>query len=93
MKTVILSDIHSNIHALEAILKHEKEYDLVYCAGDLIDYGPNPKQVIDWARENQIPCVKGNHDQWVVMQYRDGKFADLVAKDERAWVHHNASLL
>lgn len=93
MKTLILSDIHSNIHALEAILKQEKDSDLIYCAGDLVDYGPNPKEVVEWARENQIPCVKGNHDHWVVKNYRNGQFLESVSAEERAWVHHNASLL
>ncbi|MCP5093955.1 MAG: metallophosphoesterase family protein, partial [Chloroflexi bacterium] len=93
MKTLIISDIHSNIHALNAILACEKDSDQIYCVGDLIDYGAHPKEVIDWARGNQIPCVKGNHDQWVVMHYRDSKFLDTVPTDERAWVHHNAGLL
>ena len=93
MKTLILSDIHSNIYALEAILAQEKGSDLIYCAGDLVDYGPNPKEVVNWAQDNQIPCVKGNHDQWVVMNYRDGNFLQSIPADKRAWVHHNASLL
>ncbi len=93
MKTLILSDIHSNIHALETILAREKDSDLIYCAGDLVDYGPNPTEVIAWVRANKIPCVKGNHDQWVVMNYRNGRFLETVAAEERAWVHHNAALL
>ena len=93
MKTLILSDIHSNIYALEAILAHEKDSDQIICAGDLVDYGPNPQAVVNWAQANQIPCVKGNHDQWVVLQYRAGNFLESVDANERAWVHHNASLL
>lgn len=93
MKTVILSDIHSNIHALEAIVNHEKGCDQIYCAGDLVDYGPNPQEVIQWVQANQIPCVQGNHDHWVCKNYRNGNFLESVPADERAWVHHNAALL
>lgn len=93
MKTLILSDIHSNIYALEAIWAQEQDSDNVYCAGDLVDYGPYPREVIAWIRERQIPCVHGNHDLWVAMQYRQGNTLHKVPAAERAWVHHNASLL
>lgn len=93
MKTLILSDIHSNIYALEAIWRAERDSDRIYCAGDLVDYGPYPKEVLDWVRAHQVPCVQGNHDAWVVMNYRAGGALDDIPTEERAWVHHNASLL
>ena len=43
MKALIISDIHSNIYGLEAVYKKEKDSDIIYCAGDLVDYGPFPK--------------------------------------------------
>lgn len=93
MKTLLLSDIHSNIYALEAIWQAERDSDLIYCAGDLVDYGPYPKEVLDWIRAHAVPCVQGNHDAWVVKNYRnDGTFESMPVAD-RAWVHHNASLL
>lgn len=42
MKALIISDIHSNVKALESIRKAEPDYDVIYCAGDLVDYGPLP---------------------------------------------------
>jgi len=93
LKTLILSDIHSNIHALEAIWAREQDSDLVYCAGDLVDYGPYPKEVLDWVRAREVPCVQGNHDRWVALCYRNGHNLETVPAAERAWVHHNASLL
>lgn len=93
MKTLILSDIHSNITALEAIWAKEKDSDLVYCAGDLVDYGPHPREVIAWIQAHNIPTVQGNHDAWVCINYRRGHFMDNVPQAERGWVNYTASLL
>ncbi len=93
MKTLIVSDIHSNIYALEAIWKYENDSDIVYCAGDLVDYGPYPKEVLDWVRSHNVHCVQGNHDRWIVTCYRDGKTLEHLPLDERTWAHHNVSLL
>lgn len=93
MKALILSDIHSNIYALEAIWAKEKECDIIYCTGDLVDYGPRPKEVLEWVRTHQAICTKGNHDQFVAYCYRQGHLLEAVPMAERAWVHHNASLL
>ena len=93
MKTLILSDIHSNISALEAIWDLEQDSDFVYCAGDLVDYGPYPKEVLDWVRSHNVSCVQGNHDAWVAMNYHSGSEFENLRVEERAWVHHNANLL
>jgi putative phosphoesterase len=93
MKTLIISDIHSNITALEAIWAKEKDSDLVYCAGDLVDYGPHPCEVIAWLQAHDIPCVQGNHDAWVCLNYRRGQFMDVVPVAERGWVNYTATLL
>jgi putative phosphoesterase len=93
MKTLILSDIHSNIHALEAIWRKERDSDLVFCAGDLVDYGPYPNEVLAWLREHDIPCVQGNHDAWVVLNYRRGHTLEVVPVEQRGWEHYTASRL
>lgn len=93
MKALILSDIHSNIYALEAIWAQENDSDLIYCTGDLVDYGPYPRQVLDWVRDQQVICTQGNHDLWLVQQFRSGNLYHRVAQAERCWVHHNASQL
>jgi len=92
MKTLLLSDIHSNIYALEAIWKVERDSDLIYCAGDLVDYGPYPQEVLHWIRSHHVPCVQGNHDAWVAKNYRD-RTGEEIPVEERSWVHHNANLL
>ena len=93
MKKLILSDLHSNIHALEAIWKKEQDSDCVLCLGDLVDYGPKPNEVLAWVREHGVPCVQGNHDAWVVMNYCQGKTMEAMPVSERCWVNYTASLL
>jgi predicted phosphodiesterase len=44
LKALIISDIHSNIYAVQAIWEKEKDCDRIYCAGDIVDYGPFPKE-------------------------------------------------
>lgn len=70
MKNIlILSDIHSNWEALKTILNDEN-YDLIMCAGDLVDFGPCPKEVVDFFRISNCFSVMGNHD-WAVISGND----------------------
>lgn len=67
MKLALISDIHANLAALEAVLKHldTQAPDAVFCLGDLVGYGPQPNEVMDIIRARNIPCVEGNHDAGV----------------------------
>lgn len=60
----IISDIHANLEALEAVLldiqKHQCEK--IVCLGDVVGYGPNPRECIARLRELSIPAIRGNHD-------------------------------
>jgi len=87
MKALILSDLHSNIYALEAIWKKEQDSDAVFCAGDVVDYGPYPCEVLDWLRAHQVHCVQGNHDAWVAQNYRQGNGLAGIPAADREWVH------
>jgi putative phosphoesterase len=60
VRIVIISDIHANIAALQALPEHH--YDQLWCIGDLVDYGPNPHEVVEWVRNNVTIVVRGNHD-------------------------------
>ena len=62
MKLLVLSDIHGNWQALQAVLAAESDFDAVAFCGDVIDYGPNPKECLAWLRENAHHLVRGNHD-------------------------------
>jgi len=59
MKIVIISDIHANMEAIEAL---PEVGDQLWVLGDLVNYGPNPVPVIDWVRRNATVVVRGNHD-------------------------------
>ena len=60
MKIVIVSDIHANLAALRAL--PERDYDQLWCIGDLVDYGPRPHEVVQWMRGHATVAVRGNHD-------------------------------
>lgn len=64
MRTAILSDIHGNATALEAVLKDIDSctIDMVLSLGDNIGYGPEPEKVINILRSKKIPSVTGNHE-------------------------------
>ena len=63
MRTLIISDIHANRTALEAVLADAVPYDRVWCLGDLVGYGPDPNEVIEIVRDlPNLACIKGNHD-------------------------------
>jgi protein phosphatase len=63
MKIVIVSDIHANLAAIEAL--PEENYDQLWCLGDLVDYGPRPHETIRWAMTHARAIVRGNHDHAV----------------------------
>ncbi len=67
MKVAFLSDIHSNIEALEAVLDdfQQRKISEVYCLGDLVGYGPDPNMVVERVKALNIPCVMGNFDDAV----------------------------
>jgi len=64
VKRAIISDIHSNLESLEAVLADIRAQGIeeIYCLGDLVGYGPNPREVIDEAMKMPV-CLLGNHDQ------------------------------
>jgi len=64
MRFLILSDIHANWEALQAILAGaEGRYDQILCLGDLVGYGADPNPVVEWARQHVTAIVRGNHDK------------------------------
>lgn len=67
MKIAIISDIHANIYALQAVLEDitRQKVDQIYCTGDLVGYAPFPNEVIETIQNQQIPAVMGNYDDAV----------------------------
>jgi len=58
----VISDIHGNLEALEAVLAQIDDADEILCAGDIVGYGPNPNECCELIRERGIKSVQGNHD-------------------------------
>ena len=91
MRYLILSDIHGNWEALEAILQHAAgQYDRVLCCGDVIGYGADPNAVADWCRAHVAVIVRGNHDKASV-GLEDLEWFNPVARQAAVWTQQNLS--
>lgn len=68
LRVAVISDIHANLHALEAVLAvlEEAPPDEIWCLGDLVGYGPRPNEVTALVRERERICLVGNHDLGVL---------------------------
>jgi putative phosphoesterase len=62
MRILIVSDMHANWPALEAI---QEPFDWCFCLGDIVDYGTHPRECIRWAQRHAHFAVRGNHDHGV----------------------------
>ncbi len=66
MRTLVLSDLHANLAALETSLKAaEGKWERVVCLGDVVGYGPDPNEVTSRIRELGAITIRGNHDKAV----------------------------
>ena len=64
MKILIISDIHANLTALEAVLEDAGDTDAVWCLGDIVGYGPDPNECVEIIRDlPNLVCLQGNHDR------------------------------
>ena len=65
--TAIISDVHSNLHALYAVLAHAHSRGIgrIICLGDVIGYGAHPEECVDIARTFAV-CLRGNHEEGVL---------------------------
>ena len=66
MRVGVISDLHANRIALDAVLSDMPAIDLLVCAGDVVGYNPWPAECVDELRERGVPTVCGNHDAAVV---------------------------
>ena len=62
MRIVIASDLHANEEALAVL---PQDYDELWILGDLVNYGPNPREVVNYVRNQASQVVRGNHDHAV----------------------------
>jgi predicted phosphodiesterase len=67
MRILVISDIHANYTALEAVLEDAGPVDETWCLGDMVGYGPDPNAVMELIREiPRLTCILGNHDVAVI---------------------------
>ncbi|TCK05356.1 metallophosphoesterase family protein [Phorcysia thermohydrogeniphila] len=80
MKVGIISDIHSNYHALEAVAKElqKEKVDEIWCLGDVIGYGAFPNECLEWVLENCSQFILGNHELALL------SFVDITALNDYA---------
>jgi len=99
MKFAILSDIHSNLESLQVVLEHAREQKCTHyvCLGDIVGYGPNPKECLDIIRGLNCPTVMGNHDEYCATQLDLAGFnpmaaeaikwtRDQLGEEDKAWL-------
>src|SRR5919204_4288207 len=90
MRFAILSDIHSNLEALDAVLEdadQQKCTDYV-CLGDVVGYNANPHECVERVRSLDCPIVKGNHDEQASLPESSGDFNPL-AEHAMQWTRDN----
>jgi predicted phosphodiesterase len=82
MRVAIISDIHSNLEALQATLQdlHDRNVGCILCLGDVVGYNANPVECIALLREHNALCVAGNHDRAVAQQIAMTDFVYTASK-------------
>jgi putative phosphoesterase len=73
MRVAVITDIHANLSALEAVLEliDREGIDQVYCGGDLVGYGPRPNEVCELIEGRGIPTIHGNYDYAIARDLED----------------------
>ena len=81
MRVAVISDVHANYHALEAVLREidAARVDAVWCLGDTVGYGPRPNECCELVRDRAGHCLVGNHDLVVLGELTVSEFNDEAA--------------
>jgi predicted phosphodiesterase len=87
MHILLVSDIHANLSALEAVIKDAGSFGQIWCLGDVVGYGPEPNECIDRLRKFDLVCLAGNHDLAVVGRAPLGEFTE-SAREIIFWTRH-----
>jgi predicted phosphodiesterase len=91
MQILVLSDIHANLTALEAVLNDAGSFDAVWCLGDLVGYGPDPNECIGCVRMlPNFKCILGNHDAAVLGKLDNNAF-NVEARQAIEWTQKELS--
>jgi len=84
MRCLVLSDIHSNLEAFEAVLEDAGAVDGVWCLGDVVGYGPDPNACVALLRSLSHLCIAGNHD-WATLGKLDLDDFNPDAREANLW--------
>jgi predicted phosphodiesterase len=88
----VISDIHGNLEALEAVLADIPEgVETIYCLGDVIGYGASPNECCELVREREMPLITGNHDLAVTDLSTDLAWFNPVAAAAVEWTREQLS--
>jgi predicted phosphodiesterase len=81
MRVAVISDIHANLHALEAVHEaiDQEAPDEIWCLGDLVGYGPQPNACCEWTAKHAAVGLAGNHDLGVLGTIDISDFTDDAA--------------
>ncbi len=82
----LISDVHANLEALEAVLKdlRKRKPDAIFFLGDVVGYGPNPNECLEILRGNCKVLLAGNHD-WAAIGRTDIDYFNEYAKAAVLW--------
>jgi len=90
MRVLVISDVHANYTALEAVLEDAGQVDETWCLGDLVGYGPDPNVVVEMIAEiPNLTCMMGNHDVAIIGRM---PFETFNGDARRSLAHHEKVL-
>ncbi len=84
MLCLVISDIHANLAALEAVLDDAPEFDELWCLGDLVGYGPRPNECVERVRSVPHTSLAGNHD-WAALGKLSLTSFNAIARRANEW--------
>ncbi len=90
MRVLVISDVHANYHALEAVLADAGQFDVVWSLGDLVGYGPQPNECIERLRGLEHVAIAGNHD-WGALGRLDLAEFNVDARQANLWTRDQLS--
>lgn len=91
MRCLIVSDIHGNLTALEAVLDDAPDFDELWCLGDLVGYGPQPNECIACIQAYSHISLAGNHD-WAALGKLDLSSFNRIARVANQWTQDELTL-
>ncbi len=90
MRYLIISDIHANLTAFQAVLEDAGYYDYVWCLGDVVGYGPDPNECVELLRSLPHLSLAGNHD-WAALGRLDIRTFNADARKAVLWTREMLS--